>query len=120
MINELIGKTLTSVCRDTNRYGDDGLLFTCDDGSQYWMGHYQDCCEYVYLADQNEHWFDLIGSPILVAEERSSDPDKPNEYEDEEWTFYTFRTVTGSVDLRWIGTSNGYYSTSVSFERKDN
>lgn len=111
---ELIGKTLVSVETDyTFRYGDKGLLFICSDGTQYAMHHTQDCCESVYLEDTNGDWSDLLDTPILVAEERSED--QHLEWDVGEWTFYTFRTIKGSVDLRWNGTSNGYYSTSVNF-----
>lgn len=83
------------------------------DGSAMMLWHDQDCCETVYIEDINGNWDDLIGRPLLVAEERSSGK-MDVECGDEQWTFYTFRSEAGSVDVRWIGSSNGYYSTSVS------
>ena len=114
-VKQLVGKTLTAVYEQE----DDEIIFKTDDGEVYIMWHHQDCCENVFLADRNGEYEDLIGAPILVAEERSSDPhEDSNEerYESETWTFYTFRTIKGSVDLRWVGTSNGYYSESVDFD----
>ena len=81
------------------------------------MLHIQDCCESVYIEDINGDLQSLVGSPILVAEERAS-PERGqlNEYDDDfEWTFYTIATVNGHVDIRWYGSSNGYYSTAVHF-----
>ena len=69
---------------------------------------------------------DLIGSPLVVAEQRDSDEGgdsnlgivAPDKDECEEWTFYTFATTKGYVDIRWFGVSNGFYSTSVTFEKR--
>lgn len=104
---------LTAV--DVNKDIDDSqdhIIFTSED-SQYKMTHIQDCCESVYIVDINGDLEDLIGSPILTAEERTQEGD--SEWGTSTWTFYTIRTVKGSVDIRWHGESNGYYSESVDF-----
>ena len=66
---------------------------------------------------------DLIGSPLLMAEEISHDNENPEEVnvpEDQEsftWTFYKLATIRGAVTIRWYGESNGYYSEAVTFEK---
>lgn len=75
------------------------------------MIHHQDCCETVYLADVVGSFEDLIGYPLLEVSEstvntRSADMSSTA-------TYYNFKTVKASVQLRWIGESNGYYSEDV-------
>lgn len=93
----------------------EAILFRRSDGKDFLFYHAQDCCEDVSISDVNGDWTDLLGTPILVAEAREEDG-PPDDCGSSTWTFYTFRTVKGSVDVRWIGTSNGYYSESVSLE----
>lgn len=117
-ITALLGKTLTQV---DGKAGDDQITFRCADGTAYRMWHSQDCCESVTVESVVGDWADLIGSPILKAEESASDETPAgytHEYEPESqtWTFYKLATIKGYVDIRWFGQSNGYYSESVSFD----
>lgn len=118
----LVGKTLTSI--EGAEVGLDEITFTTSDGERFRMYHDQDCCESVDIEDISGDVQDLIGHPITVAEEsegarpadRPKDPD--DRYDDSEtWTFYRLATERGFVVFRWYGTSNGYYSESVSFEK---
>lgn len=96
-------------------------MFFSDGSNAHWF-HYQECCETVEIIDVVGDWADLYGHPLLVAEERTCDdhrgpaPDglRGPDYNNT-WTFYTFRGVGGSVDVRWLGSSNGCYSESVDF-----
>lgn len=112
-VSVLVGKTLTALRggKDTNE-----LYFDCDDGTKYQMLHHQDCCESVDIEDIAGDLQDLVGTPILNAEESSNQAPTKQHDDSCTWTFYKFATVKGYVDIRWCGSSNGYYSESVSFE----
>lgn len=93
--------------------GSDSIIFEMEDVSSYKMYHEQDCCESVQLED-----FDLTGELsglVLSAEESTSDYKAEDGWtESGTWTFYKIKTERGDVWLRWLGTSNGYYSEDVS------
>ncbi len=109
-VSDLIGQVVVYIEK-----GEDRLDFTTLDGSRYRMYHEQDCCECVCLEDIIGDLDDLIDTPMLLAEETSNS--EYVDYESTTWTFYKFSTVKGDVTLRWQGSSNGYYSESVDFEK---
>ena len=115
-LKDLIGKTMTRVENVNN----EELVFTTTEGRVYMLHHDQDCCETVTIESIVGDLSDLVGEPLLMAEEATSNthPDgrSPSKYEESfTWTFYKFATRKGYVDVRWFGESNGYYSESVDF-----
>lgn len=113
----LLGKTLVEI---SGAAGDDEMTFKSDAGEVFKMYHAQDCCESVNVNDIEGDLEDLIGSPIVLAEESTSS-ENPEEIQDTgypdsfTWTFYRLATAKGFVVIRWYGESNGYYSESVDF-----
>lgn len=135
-LSELIGKTLTHV-----EASHDEIVFTTPEGEKYKLYHRQDCCESVSIEDIVGDLQDLVGAPLLTAEEVSYSAEKdlpvheqvrlkmeraqqtgdfvdPNR-DSNTWTFYKFATIKGYVDIRWFGESNGYYSERVDFSKQD-
>ena len=113
---ELLGRSLCRVTAD-----DAELILYLSDTNYVRFYHSQNCCESVYIEDICGDLNDLVGVPLLEAEE-VSDYDADPLYEGEEsytWTFYKFATRKGFVTVRWYGSSNGYYSESVSVDVVD-
>ncbi len=112
-IENMIGKVFTSVTQDGE------TMTFANDKERFTFLHYQDCCESVSIEDIVGDLSDLEGEPLLMAEEVSGEaPVLDDYYECVEWTFYKFATRKGYVDVRWMGESNGYYSTSVDMEHE--
>lgn len=108
-IKEMEGKTFTRVTEDGE------MLIFENEQERYIFYHSQDCCESVYIESIVGDLNDLVGVPLLLSEEVSSDDEGPlYKYEESyTWTFYKFATIKGYVDVRWYGSSNGYYSEGV-------
>lgn len=109
-ISEMIGKTFSKVTNIDN----DILEFRLENGDRYVFHHFQDCCEHVSIEDIVGDLSNLEGSPILEAEEVGGEiEDTLDGYGTQTWTFYKFSTIKGHVNVRWFGSSNGYYSEAV-------
>lgn len=116
--DNLLGKTLTSVEVITDDYNDQFIKFVTTEGETFVMYHEQDCCESVSIESIEGELSCLVGNPILLAEEatKSGKIDPEDAWSDSQtWTFYKLATIKGYVDIRWNGSSNGYYSESVDF-----
>jgi len=116
--DNLLGKTLTSVEVITEDYNDHFIKFVTTEGETFVMYHEQDCCESVSIESIEGELSCLVGNPILLAEEatKSGKIDPEDDWSDSQtWTFYKLATIKGYVDIRWNGSSNGYYSETVDF-----
>ena len=114
--DELLGRTLYKVEAEG-----EVLTLYLSNTNYVRFQHHQDCCESVYIEDICGDLNDLVGAELVEAEEVSNYDAGPVDGSDESytWTFYRFRTRKGSVSVRWYGSSNGYYSESVSIEFVD-
>lgn len=117
-IADMLGKIFTKVSENGEE-----LVFE-NDKEKFTFHHDQYCCEYVSIEDIVGDISDLENFPLLIAEEctNANEPEnfKPEDYDSYTWTFYKFATIKGYVDVRWFGSSNGYYSEGVdlSYELK--
>lgn len=125
-VSDLLGKTLTRVVRLDD---EEEILFESSNGEVWSLNHHPDCCEDVIIEDISGNLNDLVGLPILIAEEiihKDKTPDgmvlpiiEPKYHPQIRftWTFYKFATQKGHVTIRWYGQSNGYYSEEVDFDK---
>ena len=122
----MVGVTLLAI---EGKVGDEQMTFVAEDGRKFVFWYEHDCCASCSVEDVCGDLADLVGSPIVEAEEVSNyapeagkapwelskDAYTPESYT---WTFYRFSTAKGTVTIRWLGESNGYYSESVSFREE--
>lgn len=107
----ILGKTMRRAWRG-EYWRNDALYFEQEDGVQFVLTHIQDCSEDVKIESIDGELDDLIGAPLLMAEEAVKVGGEPT-LESGTWTFYKFATVKGYVTVRFLGWSNGYYSERV-------
>ena len=114
---DMIGITFNKVYVDQN---EEMIIFENEE-TKFALFHSQDCCEAVDLEEIVGDLPDLIGTPILEAREdtNSSNPPKESKYEPDSytWSFYNFRTIKGSVTIRFYGESNGYYGETADLHK---
>lgn len=114
-IGQIVGKTMVSV----TQHGKESIVFDSDQGERWEMVYEPDCCASCDIEDVVGDLADLVGSPILMAEEVTNSTDTPRASdwapESYTWTFYKLATAKGYVTIRWYGESNGYYSETASF-----
>jgi hypothetical protein len=106
----------------------DEIEFGFANGFKLSIGHEQSCCETVELeldCFQQLKDMDLIGTKLYFIEVVDNakfveNYEIGNVYNDNShtWTFYNLKFLKGyggiiDVQLRWLGTSNGYYSERV-------
>lgn len=110
----MVGRTIVRI--EGASSGSECITFTADNGDYFNLLHVQDCCESVSVEDICGDVDDLIGAPILMAEE-AFDSGEDQDYGSSTWTFYKLATIKGSVTIRWFGSSNGYYGETATFEK---
>lgn len=115
VFEEMIGKTIVEITGA--EIGSDDMLLRAETGELFRFEHIQDCCESVSIEQIDGAVRDLIGEPLVMAEEVTDyfAPAPLHPDDSYTWTFYKFATIKGYVTVRWLGQSNGYYSEGVSF-----
>lgn len=107
--NELIGKTLISA----EIFENEELVFITDSGEKYVLHEHNDECDddEPSMLDVCGDLKDLVGSPILLADETG--------HGGFEYDYHKFATIKGYVDICWRGANDGYYTYGAWFCKGD-
>lgn len=106
-MSELQGEIVSKVCK----VGEDEFYIQTKSGKVLKVYHEQDCCEAVYIEDEDID--DVVGGYIHFVGFVEGDEPQREMWDSYTWSFFKMDTSKGSVWLRWLGESNGYYSESV-------
>lgn len=118
--NQLLGQKIIKANRIEDTIEFITLDFKTNLYNKYILQHHQDCCESVYIADINGDLKLLEGHIVAHAELSTKTPNsKENSDSLVLWSFYKIAAGNEWVDIRYNGSSNGYYSVSVSFDHID-
>ena len=124
MLKELVGKTVIEINKSNELLG-----LRCSDGNEYRFCHEQDCCESVWLVEEE---FTSIPSTQFTIKSAKEDEEMGeliykqqdeygSEYDYSDGTYtdskYTFETDKGDFLLYFRGESNGYYSEDVTIQK---
>lgn len=114
-MQELLGKTICEITGAEEL--SDQIIFKDTEGGQHIFYHDTELCETTLVSEIVGNITDLVDDPILQAEEVSSE-NAPELILDSSyaWTFYKYATIKGSVTIRWLSTSNSYYSEGVAYQ----
>jgi hypothetical protein len=113
LLEKMIGATVIAIsCLEK----ESDLVTIVTDIGNFEFQHDQDCCEDVALNDFE--YEDMVGLVITAASEECSGLEyEADSYEHGTWTFYKIEASKdgkgGSLWMRWLGASNGYYSERV-------
>ena len=70
--NDIVGQICIDVKRNDKHLHEDEIHFTLENGDRYALAHSQDCCESVVIESIEGDLKDLVGSPIVMADESSN------------------------------------------------
>jgi hypothetical protein len=107
LLKEMHGQTFIKVTAT------DTELHFVSENETYVFGHIQDCCEIVYIEEIIGDLTDLEKFPLVICREDSQSGIQQLGFESLTYTFYNFATLKGYVTVRFLGSSNGYYSEEV-------
>ncbi len=111
-ISEFIGQKITKISGGNK--GDDEIVISFEAMPDIKILHFQDCCEDVQIEDIDANLQDFVGGQLLGIEKSNGELPALDEYDDSyTWSFVKIKTTKGWANVRFYGTSNGYYSEDV-------
>jgi hypothetical protein len=111
VFDNLIGETIIDLVVDTANK-EVQLHLLC--GRSFKLYHNQDCCEEFSVEGIDGGIEGILNSPLLLAEHVSIHKEVDG-YGSETSHWYKLGMIKDTITLRFIGSSNGYYSEAVDF-----